>query len=49
MIESVYIKGGLHFKKLILGRCAIIASVLTVRAVSYLKETLMLTGCRVQI
>lgn len=49
MIESIYIKGGLHFKYLILGRCTIIANMLTVHAVSYLKETLMLIGCRVQI
>lgn len=49
MIESIYIKGGLHFKKLILGRCTIIANMLTVHSVSYLKETLMLIGCRVQI
>lgn len=49
MIESISIKGGLHFKQLILGRCTIIANMLTVHAVSYLKETLMLIGCRVQI
>lgn len=49
MIESIYIKGGLHFKYLILGRCTIIENMLTVHAVSYLKETLMLIGCRVQI